>query len=83
MGVCQERHWSVLEERLKNDLYPAVVEDPYFNVNQKGLLQRYLVWAEQTKHSLHESFIMTSFFRLCAFLELQECYTLQKNLTKR
>ena len=28
----KERHWSVLEERLKNDIYPEVVEDPYFNV---------------------------------------------------
>ena len=31
-----ERNWSVLEERLRAEIYPAVVDDPYFTVNLKG-----------------------------------------------
>eukprot|EP00438_Fugacium_kawagutii_P016964 Skav217278 [mRNA] locus=scaffold120:193151:194281:+ [translate_table: standard] len=49
-----ERHWSVLEQKLKTDIYPAIVEDPFFTVNVKGLLERYLV---ASKYDLREALI--------------------------
>lgn len=49
-----ERHWSVLEERLKAETYPEIVDDPYFNVNVKGLLQRYLI---ASKYDIREALI--------------------------
>jgi len=41
-----ERQWSVLHERLKGELYPAVIDDPYFTIDIQGLLRRYLVAAQ-------------------------------------
>ncbi|CAJ1428676.1 unnamed protein product [Effrenium voratum] len=40
-----ERNWQTLHQRLQEGIYPAVVDDPYFIVDPKGLLRRYLVAA--------------------------------------
>lgn len=49
-----ERHWSALEQRLRTETYPAMVDDPYFTVNVKGLLQRYLA---ASKYDVREALI--------------------------